>query len=239
MKMSIVAVAKRAGVSVATVSRVLNDFQNVRAETVEQVRNAIQEMGYKPPLVKRGPKGGARKSIPACFKKGQIAILTLGRFQQWLGLPVMASVVAGITRAAKEWNIRTVLDEMPDPRSLSPVISRREIDRAIVFFMSGIPTNHLARLGEQVPLVWAMGGEDVRVDVDHVSADNNGVAHLACEYLVDHDCKSLAFISDHPNWPMIRLRLRRLPMRRATWDAVSILIWFKLPACILMRTART
>ena len=36
--MSIVAVAKRAGVSVATVSRVLNDARSVRAETVKQVQ---------------------------------------------------------------------------------------------------------------------------------------------------------------------------------------------------------
>ena len=204
--MSIVAVAKRAGVSVATVSRVLNDFQNVREETVQQVRTAIQEMGYKPPRVKRGPKGGARRVVPACFRKGQIAILTLGGFQHWLGLPVMASVVAGITRAAKEFNIRTVLDEMPNPQSLSPVISRHEVDGAIVFFQSGLPSKHLAQLGEQVPLVWAMGGEDARVDVDHISADNLGVARLASEYLINQGCNRLAFITDHPNWPIIRLR---------------------------------
>jgi DNA-binding LacI/PurR family transcriptional regulator len=48
MSMSIVAVAKRAGVSVATVSRVINDLNNVRAETVEQVRAAMSAPGSLP-----------------------------------------------------------------------------------------------------------------------------------------------------------------------------------------------
>src|SRR5437879_3909205 len=72
--MSIVAVAKRAGVSVATVSRVLNNLDNVRAETVKQVRAAMRELGYKPPQVRRGPKRGSRRLIASAFTKRQIAV---------------------------------------------------------------------------------------------------------------------------------------------------------------------
>src|SRR4051812_12586613 len=89
--MSIVTVAKRAGVSVATVSRVLNDLPNVRAETARQVRDAIEQVGYKPPRVKRGPKTGmSRAGGPARVRTGQIAVLTLGSGAHWLELPVMA-----------------------------------------------------------------------------------------------------------------------------------------------------
>ena len=38
-------VAKKAGVSVATVSRVLNSYENVRPETVDAVKEAIRELG--------------------------------------------------------------------------------------------------------------------------------------------------------------------------------------------------
>src|SRR5689334_4635497 len=141
--MSIVSVAKRAGVSVATVSRVLNDLDNVRAETVEQVRTAMQEIGYTPPRVRRGPKGGRRRVIPAGMRTGQIAVLTLGGLQNWLQLPVMTSVVAGITRAAKEMDIRAVLDEMPDPQTVSPILRRHEVDGVVVFCMTGVPVKHL------------------------------------------------------------------------------------------------
>lgn len=46
--MDIVQVAKRANVSTATVSRVLNGFPGVREKTVEKVRRAVKEMNYVP-----------------------------------------------------------------------------------------------------------------------------------------------------------------------------------------------
>lgn len=46
--MDILQVAKRANVSTATVSRVLNGFPGVRERTVERVRRAIKEMNYVP-----------------------------------------------------------------------------------------------------------------------------------------------------------------------------------------------
>src|SRR2546423_15315648 len=100
--MSIVRGAKRAGVSVATVSRVLNNLDSVRAETASQVRAAMKEIGYKPPRVKRGPKRGSRRAIRSAFSKRQLAVLTVGAFQHWLGLPGMASVVPGRMRAGNE-----------------------------------------------------------------------------------------------------------------------------------------
>jgi DNA-binding LacI/PurR family transcriptional regulator len=140
------------------------------------------------------------------MRTGQIAVLTLGGVQGWLGMPVMASVVAGITRAAKEMDIRPVLDEMPDPHSLSPLLRRREVDGAVVFFQSGRPVHELVELCQHLPLVWAMGGEGGPAQVDHVSADNMGIGHVAYEYLTSHGCKNLAYITDEPDWLIMRLR---------------------------------
>jgi DNA-binding LacI/PurR family transcriptional regulator len=204
--MSIVAVAKKAGVSVATVSRVLNDSTTVRAETVKQVRSAMRELGYRPPKVKRGPKRGSRRVVRSAFVKRQIAVITVGAFQHWLGLPVMASVVAGVMRACKELDVRAILDEMPDPDVPSQIIQRREVDAAIVFFMSGLSPQHLARLKEHIPLVWVMGSEDIPVEIDHVTADNCGAGQQAYRYLQQHNCQRPAFISDNPGWAFIRLR---------------------------------
>ena len=56
--MSIVDVAKRAGVSVATVSRVINDFPGVSPRTARQVRTAMKELLYVPAPIRPGPKPG-------------------------------------------------------------------------------------------------------------------------------------------------------------------------------------
>src|SRR5580700_2803097 len=47
-RMDIVQVAKRANVSTATVSRVLNGFPGVREKTAQRVRRAVAEMNYVP-----------------------------------------------------------------------------------------------------------------------------------------------------------------------------------------------
>jgi hypothetical protein len=65
---SIVDVAKIAEVSTATVSRVLNSPQTVRAETADRVHATMQRLGYSLPAVRRGPKIGSRSNGAAVSK---------------------------------------------------------------------------------------------------------------------------------------------------------------------------
>lgn len=58
MALDIVAVARHAGVSTATVSRVLNRSTKVRADTAEKVRAAIKELQYKPNTSARSLRSG-------------------------------------------------------------------------------------------------------------------------------------------------------------------------------------
>lgn len=59
MRSRIEDVAAVAGVSIKTVSRVLNNEPNVRAETRERVTAAVARLGYKPNLSARSWPGSA------------------------------------------------------------------------------------------------------------------------------------------------------------------------------------
>lgn len=205
---SIVTVAKKAGVSVATVSRVLNELPNVRPETARQVRQAIEQIGYTPPRVKRGPKSGTSRGAGggSRVRTGQIAVLTLGTGQHWLELPVMAAVLSGISGGAKELDVGLLLDAMPDVSVLPPIVRRKQVAGAIVFLQSGVPPQALVNLRRHMPIVWAMGAEGGAPDVDHISSDNIGIGYLAYQYLTDSRCQHLAFISGDPSWHIMRLR---------------------------------
>ena len=63
MAASIKDVAKEAGVSIATVSRVLNDIDVVNEETKKKVKDAIQKLGYRPNIVARSLKTQRTKTI--------------------------------------------------------------------------------------------------------------------------------------------------------------------------------
>ncbi|MDN5307259.1 MAG: LacI family transcriptional regulator, partial [Eubacteriaceae bacterium] len=56
MKVKIVDVAREANVSVATVSRVVNNIPLVNEETRERVLEAIKKTGYKPNAIARSLK---------------------------------------------------------------------------------------------------------------------------------------------------------------------------------------
>ena len=79
-------VAREAGVSIATVSRILNDSDLVAEETVCKVRNAIQRLGYQ-------PRSAARN---LALRRTN----TLGLLLESLGTFFFSTVVAGAEEAA-------------------------------------------------------------------------------------------------------------------------------------------
>src|SRR5581483_11188374 len=107
--MSIVQVAKYAGVSTATVSRVLNSVPVVSEETVRNVRAAMEALKYDPMEVKRGPRPGSRRPAAKGQKTGMIAIMTVGLQREKLRWPVTSAVVDAITRSAKVEGLRVLL----------------------------------------------------------------------------------------------------------------------------------
>src|SRR5271169_1185556 len=61
--MNLEAVAKRASVSTATVSRVLNNAASVKTSTRARVMQAIEELKYQPNLNARNLAGGKSRTI--------------------------------------------------------------------------------------------------------------------------------------------------------------------------------
>jgi LacI family transcriptional regulator len=206
--MSIVDVAKRAGVSVATVSRVINQFPGVSPRTAKQVKAAMKELLYVPSPIRPGPKPGSRRTPRTKIGLGAIVVLTVGQpSRDWLTLPVMASIFAGITAAAVERGLKLMVDEMSDPQKVSELISRKQVDGAIVFWSSHVGAGNFEHLrGHGVPLVRLMGAIDGPAEVDHVTTDNMAVGRLAHQHLSSAGCKDVAFITEFPSWPLMRLR---------------------------------
>jgi len=208
--MSIVQIARRAGVSTATVSRVLNDIPGVRAETQKQVRLAVAELKYVTPLVKRGPKPGKNRRERSGRRTNTIAVLALGDSMEWLQLPVMAAAVGGITQAARQHGLKVQLEEMVDPGTPTQSLLNREVDGAVVFLSSNIRSSDfqaaLAAVQKNVPVVWAMGGDAGVTEVDHIIPDDRAISRLAFNSLIHQGCKQLAFLTLAPKWAMMRNR---------------------------------
>lgn len=199
--MSVSRIAEKAGVSIATVSRVLNNSRPVNPKLAEQVRKAMEELQLPPRQIRR------RKHARADSKHSTIAIISVGQqYHGWFEVPVIAGVVAELTRAAQDQHIAVLITEMPDPNELSPVLRRSEVDGAVVFIDSRLGTRDTALLREHLPVVRVLGGQLAPAEIDHVAADNNAIGFLAAQYLLDHGIREIACLTMQPWWDLIRLR---------------------------------
>jgi LacI family transcriptional regulator len=206
--MSVAEIAKLAGVSTATVSRVLNNHPSVRPETLLQVRRVLDNIGYKRPIIRRGPRLGRRNG----WRTGNIAVIAIGdRDHARFRIPVFATALAGIVQAARDHDLNVIIDDVPDIDSLEPALRDRDIDGALLVMSSKPDYADRARpaldsLSEYVPMVRFMGETLGPTLIDHVGPDNLAVGAIAERYLASQGRRALAYVTTQPDWDMNRVR---------------------------------
>jgi len=165
-------VARLAGVSHQTVSRVLNDHPNVRPLTKERVLDAIRELAYR-------PNAAARTLVTR--RTHTLGVIS---FDTMLWGP--ASMLYNFERAAHDAYFVSVAS-LPalDRRSMLDAVERflgQGIEGIIVIATQDTAVNALAHVPEEVPLVAV--GCGTRAAVTSVAIDNAAGAATATRYLL-------------------------------------------------------
>ena len=186
--MSISKVAKLAGVSSSTVSRVINHHPRVAPKTAQSVRSAMQSLGYTPSDRRPGPKPAVhpRRSAPA------IAFLVLGT-SRTRATPAFQDLLRGVSMGASRHELNLNFHHVADPDH--PPL------RAIEQGIDGILLHGAAPQGEarerlrHLPTVWLMGNAQRPDWGDQVLPDAYQIGELAAKYLMDRGHKRLAFLN--------------------------------------------
>ncbi|MEX0774420.1 MAG: LacI family DNA-binding transcriptional regulator [Phycisphaeraceae bacterium] len=203
--MSIVAVAKLAGVSHATVSRVINNRAMVAPRTAEQVRKAMAKLNYLPRSVRPGRvpqrKTGLRSGNLGVFIVGRDAVLS------WLYADLHQPLLGGIHECAREASVNLIVDAVTSPDRLPPAIVDQQIDGAIVYPIVFPDMELLTLIGRNIPLVTVFTEHHI-ANHDQVMHDNRGVGQLAGAYLLEQGCRRPAFLNHNPNHISLRSRQR-------------------------------
>ncbi|MBA2666857.1 MAG: LacI family DNA-binding transcriptional regulator [Trueperaceae bacterium] len=168
---TILDVAKRAGVSAGTVSRVLNRA-NVPLDTRRRVSTAVSELGYVPNHAARSLKRRTTEQIALVIPD--------------VGNPVYVQMAKSVQRVAAERGYRLSListeNGVVDERQLLRGLHERQLDGMVLVSLRPGPSL-LRQIREAAPRVCLIGSfpDDLPVDavrVDSAHGVRQGVAHL-------------------------------------------------------------
>lgn len=181
-----------AGVSRATVSRVINRSPKVSPEARTAVERAIRKLGYT-------PNRAARSLVTR--RTDVIALFVSEPEERVFSDPIFASVVRGMSAATAEADMTLVLviargrDERERVRHY---LRRDHVDGVVLMSLHGdepLP-RQLARDG--MPAV-QIGRPLGRAGVPYVDADNRGGARLAVEHLLERGRRTIATVTGPSN----------------------------------------
>jgi len=186
MKINIKDVAKMAGVSTATVSRVLGHFPGVRDKTRKKVLKAVSQLNYEINAVARNLRQKKTNSI------GIIVGNVLSQFY---------SVIAkSVEDTANKFGYHTILcngDENPEKElNYLKVLKSNRVD-GIILTPTGKNSEYIQHLINSGTKVVLLDRLIDRVDCDAVLVDNANGAYKAVKHLIDQGYRKIGIVDGY------------------------------------------
>lgn len=195
--MSITKVARLAEVSVATVSRYINDTSYVAEGTGQRIRAAMDQLGYVPRALRPGPKRKERSGV----RTGNVMLLSLHAMSptEMYRMPAFPSLLGGVQQGIEEKGLNLVLAHCPGGRVLPPALTPAKVDGVLVFGRTDSFSSALSRVFDSLPVVWMFREHnDPERRYDHVLYDNREVGGLVARHLHELGHRRVAFASTDP-----------------------------------------
>ncbi|HEM3459951.1 TPA: LacI family DNA-binding transcriptional regulator [Streptococcus suis] len=174
-------VARVAGVSVGTVSRVINNEPGIKESTLEKVNAAIQELNYIPDVYARGMKKNKTETIA-------LIIPTVWH-------PFFGEFAFYVETALSEINYKLLLCNTNGAKKdleYITMLQQNKVDGIIAITYNPIEDY----LASSIPFV-SIDRSYSEKDIAWISSDNKRGGQLAAEKLLEKGCQVFAFVGSH------------------------------------------
>jgi LacI family transcriptional regulator len=180
-------VAALAGVSLKTVSRVVNGAPTVDADLAARVRRAASQLNYRHNMTASNLRRGDRRSF------------MIGLMLEDVSNPYSSSIYRAVENVARERGVGLLagsVDEDPvRERELAATLVARRVDGLIVA-PAGRDHSYLREEQEVGTAVVFVDRPPALLPADSVMADNKDGAIAAVRHLVGHGHRRIAFLGD-------------------------------------------
>jgi LacI family transcriptional regulator, galactose operon repressor len=196
-------VARAAGVSIASVSRVLNGHRNPRQETRDRVLRAVAELGYVPDGAARALSARLKEVVGVVFRRVPWVETGDGAFpEEEESLQFTDVINRGIEVAAQRrgYNLllgSVVIDEQDAHRRIMTMARKSD---GLVLHDRVLEPSRLAELSRHVPVV-TMAGDATQATANVRSDSGTGMTELARHLIHDHGYLTMAYVAGHADSP--------------------------------------
>ncbi len=178
-------VAEKAGVSITTVSRFLNNSSNISAKTGQRIAHAIEVLDYVP-----HGNTGTRTNRTV----GRVGVLT-----PFFPAPSFIERLEGMTPVFKEHNYEMVIYTIEGPEQLNEYLTSvpftKRIDGLILMSVKLSPEQHRTLKSSGLQVVLVESDDD---NYSRVLADDYRGGELAARCFLEKDYFPCAYIGDKP-----------------------------------------
>jgi LacI family transcriptional regulator len=217
-KPSVYEVARHAGVSTATVSRVLAGYEGVLPGTRDKVLTAVTELGYVPSGAARDLAARRTGVLGLCFPDLDS---DEGDAAYWYD-----EVIRGMERAARRGGYAMLIAASHRRDDSGLVLSIAGRCDGLVVLARTAPLAMIEHVATQIPVVLLATGESGgRPDraIDHLAVANESGAYQVTEHLADtHGYRDICFIAGPPDSPDSSSRLDGFRRATASLDQAPV-----------------
>ncbi|MDE1225971.1 substrate-binding domain-containing protein [Vibrio aestuarianus] len=176
-------VAKEAGVSIATTSRVLNNAPHTSESAIIAVKAAMEKLGYR-------PNANAR----ALVSKSSNAI---GVLVNDVSAPFFGTMVKAIDTIASEQGKQLLIgsgyhDAIKERNAINLLINSR--CESLVVHSKGMSDEELTKLAQEIPGMVLINRIVPEIASRCIALDNHKGSYMATEYLIRNGHKHIAYI---------------------------------------------
>jgi LacI family transcriptional regulator len=212
-------VARRAGVSLKTASRALNDEPHVRADTASRVRSAAEDLGFRPNRLAQGLRSGA-------------SLASIGLVIGDLANPFWSAAARGTERELAGADLLLVTASHEEDADLQERLVRTLVERRVdgLVLVPAPGTTDLTPLLRGVPVV-ALDRPLPAPPADEVIFDDRSGATTAVLALLAQGHRRVAFVGAEADLWTVRERLAgyREALTRADVDHDGALVRLNCP----------
>jgi len=189
MSVTIKDVARRAGVSPSTVSRVISKHPRISKETIERVTRVMEELGYHPNSMAKGLVSKATHILGVILPRPAEEL-----FQNYFFHEVLRGILAQTNRSGYDLLIASGSTESDELETVKRLVRGRRVDGIIL--LSSKTKDPLIQFLNEVRFPFVIIGRSPDFpDVPTVDNDNVQAAYDATRHLINQGHERIGFVS--------------------------------------------